>query len=177
LEFKKYDLTQHRALFISNSLSYSQFLYRSLVNKMHPIKNLSIKKIRYYFEIYIQKKKENWIYRLLFSLFSFFFFGITSFIFFKTTNFAYELYLGDSLFVKRFVLSSCSLLGYFSLAIAYLGSVFKFIINPEKEALNFIADQLENDFKHSLEEGKLTLSPLQIFQYISAPFQAIRFTN
>jgi len=164
---KKMTLFNTKRLFSHHSLSYSHFLCYKIFQSSHPLENLPITRIKHYFEVYLTKKRQSWIYRSLFVLFGLFFLGIGCFLFCKTTNFACELYFGNGHLIKSFMMSSCGIFSFLSTTVAYL-------IKPEKEALNFLISYLKNDFKH-LQGDEHWLSPTQIFELISAPFQTSCF--
>jgi hypothetical protein len=143
---------QNKMLFNSCPVSYSQFLQPE--NKEHYVQVLTgatnaaldsdfFKRsiAMHYQHFYVTKKRQNWIYRLLFFGFALLFLILAMMIFFKTVNFACSLYFKNGVMVKNLVDLVCLLFAGSAFTIGYK-------IHPERDAMRDLVGKVEREMSH-----------------------------
>lgn len=145
---------ENNTLFNSVSISYSRFL--SDVNK-NQIDD-SNQPIDFYHLIYLIKKRQSSIYKLIFFGISLIFLFLGCFVFYNTTNWACSLYFQNCAFIKAFIYSLCFSLSFSSFLLA-------FFIKPEKETVHYLVNRMEKSLKsiYSRMKQDIKEAPLNFY--------------
>lgn len=141
--------------FVSNS--YSKFLAPYCPNKLKS-QNVeayvegedSRPAFDLYLQLYMVKKKQASLYKMIFNGLAVVFFLLAAIVYFNTTNWACSLYFQNCAFIKASTYSLC-------LFLAFAAAGFAYSIHPEKETAQYLINRMLNALKDSYKRRKMEL--------------------
>lgn len=90
--------------------------------------------------LYVTKRWQNWLYRLIFFGFSFLFIFLAWMIFTQTTNYTCGIYFKNCFLLKNWV-------NFISFILAAGSFMIGYKIHPEKDAIQYLVGKVEKELK------------------------------
>lgn len=153
--------------------------FRSKIAKISSLKkekeNFKLSISQYYRQIFTAQKFQNRLYRAVFFCFGLLFLALGFAIFFKTINFSCGVYFKNCTLLKHCI-------NLFSFALAGSALIVSYKINPEQDAIQYLADKVERELNYPARDLEIEfnafisgadLDPILVKNHQSLPFQHV----